>query len=587
MHKGVPISPGVAVARAYRLDEIPSRSDAGPLDDAALSTEVFRFQQACKSASDELDKIIERVQQEIGADEADIFRAHRQLIRDTNRDPVLVAKVKSIIRQKRLDASSALREALDEYTALFAHLEDPYLRERLADIKDVVTRIQAHLSAETRPCAEVNSEPVVLVAPEILPSQAVMFECLPVAGIVTEAGGATGHAAILARSLGIPAVSGVTGISAEVHTGDLIIVDGREGVVLLNPGPEVEAAYHKMRREYVDLRDRLIENAEQPAVSADGQNLELFANVNGPADAVTAARAGAGGVGLYRTEYLFLTHTSVPTEEEQLATYTRVIESSPNQTVTIRTLDLGGDKHVPYLGTGTEANPFMGWRSIRLRDAYPELFRTQLRAILRAGLHGSVSLLFPMISTLEEVRQLKQVVADTRAELASANVPHAATMPIGIMIEVPAAALCIDQLLDEVDFVSVGSNDLIQYVMAADRDNPKVAHLCEPFSPAIFRLLRQVISACLTRKKPVTLCGEMAARPRCFPPLFGMGLRSFSMSPALVPSIKALAKAMDTKHAHESAEAVLNMRTVKEVRDYLTDRVQKLCPNVAFLDTTE
>jgi phosphoenolpyruvate-protein phosphotransferase len=586
MHKGVPISPGVAVARAYRLDEIPSRADSGPLDDAALSAEVYRFLQACKAASDELEKVIERVQQEIGSDEADIFRAHRQLIRDSGRDPVLVAKVKSIIQHKRTDVSSALRLAIEEYTALFAHLEDPYLRERLADIKDVVGRIQAHLRAEAHPCGE-TSEPVVLVAPEILPSQAVMFECLPVVGIVTEAGGATGHAAILARSLGIPAVSGLTGISSEVHTGDLVIVDGREGVVLLNPGPEVEAAYHKMRREYVDLRDHLIENADQPAVSADGLNLELFANVNGPADAVTAAKAGAGGVGLYRTEYLFLTHSSVPNEDEQLATYKRVIETSPNQTVTIRTLDLGGDKHVPYLGTGAEANPFMGWRSIRLKDAYPELFRTQLRAILRGGLHGRVNLLFPMISTLEEVRQLKRAVADTRQELARANIPHAGNMPIGIMIEVPAAALCIDQLLDEVDFVSIGSNDLIQYVMAADRDNPKVAHLCEPFAPAIYRLLRHIIAACVTRSKPVTLCGEMAARPRCFPPLFGMGLRSFSMSPALVPSIKALAKCVDTQHARESAETVLKMRTTKEIREYLSDRVQKLCPNVAFLDTTQ
>ncbi|HLW68236.1 MAG TPA: phosphoenolpyruvate--protein phosphotransferase [Gemmataceae bacterium] len=587
MHKGVPISPGVAVARAYRLDEIPSQANSGPLDDAALSAEVFRFQQACKAASDELEKVIERVQQEIGSDEADIFRAHRQLIRDSNRDPVLVAKVKTTIRQKRTDASSALRLALEEYTALFAHLEDPYLRERLADIKDVVGRIQAHLSAEAHPCGEVRNEPVVLVAPEILPSQAVMFECLPVVGIATEAGGATGHAAILARSLGIPAVSGLTGISAEVHTGDLVIVDGREGVVLLNPGPEVEAAYHKLRREYVDLRDRLIENADHPALSADGLKLELFANVNGPADAVTAAKAGAGGVGLYRTEYLFLTHPSVPNEEEQLATYKQVIETSPNQTVTIRTLDLGGDKHVPYLGTGAEANPFMGWRSIRLSAAYPELFRTQLRAILRAGLHGNVHLLFPMISTLEEVRELKNVVAEIRQELARANIPHAANTPIGIMIEVPAAALCIDQLLDEVDFVSIGSNDLIQYVMAADRDNPKVAHLCEPFAPAIYRLLRHIITACVARNKPVTLCGEMAARPRCFPPLFGMGLRSFSMSPALVPSIKALAKCVDSKHARESAEAVLKMRTSNEIREYLSDRVQKLCPNVAFLDTTQ
>jgi len=559
----------------------------GTLDAASLSGEIFRFEQACAAAADELDSVIDRVRQEIGEDKAAIFRAHRQLIREKGRDPVLVAKVKTIIFQKKVDAVTALRLALEEYTAMFTQIEDPYLRERLSDIKDVVARVQAHLSTDEQGCKEMGSEPVVLVAPEILPSQAVMFECLPVAGIITESGGATGHAALLARSMRIPAVSGLPGIWREVHTGDLVIVDGREGVVLLNPGPEVEAAYHKLRREYVDLRDRLIENADQPAVSADGQALELLANVNGPHDAEIAVKAGAVGVGLYRTEYLFLTHASVPNEEEQLATYRAVIEKAPNRSVTIRTLDLGGDKQVPYLGTPSESNPFMGWRSIRLRSAYPELFRTQLRAILRAAENGDVSLLFPMISTLEEVRQLKQVVADTRKELAHARIPHNAKMPFGIMIEVPAAALCIDQLLDEVDFVSIGSNDLIQYVMAADRDNPKVAHLCEPFSPAIFRLLRHIISACVSRNKPVTLCGEMAARPRCFPPLFGMGLRSFSMSPAFVPSIKALARCIELPAAKDVTDQVMGMRTVTEVKDYLTERIHKICPNVAFLDTTQ
>jgi phosphoenolpyruvate-protein phosphotransferase len=576
----------VAVARAHRLGEVQGRAETGSLDAAALSGEIFRFEQACAAAAAELDAIIERVRTEIGEDKAAIFRAHRQLIRNPERDPVLVAKVKQVILQRKIHASTALSVALEEYAALFTHIDDPYLRERLADIKDVVARVQAHLSSEGRPEQNMGGEPVVLVAPEILPSQAVMFECLPVAGIITESGGTTGHAAILARSLGIPAVSGLQGIWKEIRTGDLVVVDGREGVVLLNPGAEVEAAYNKMRREYVDLRDRLIENAEQPAVSADGVTLELLANVNGPHDAVTATKAGAGGVGLYRTEYLYLTHTSVPNEEEQLSAYKEVIEAAPNKAVTIRTLDLGGDKHVPYLGATSEANPFMGWRSIRLTSAHPDLFRTQLRAILRAGQFGQVELLFPMITTMEEVRQLKQMVAEVREELTKANLPFGSQVPLGIMIEVPAAALCIDQLLDEVDFVSIGSNDLTQYVMAADRDNPKVAHLCEPFNPAVYRLLHDIISSCAARGKPVTLCGEMAARPRCFAPLFGMGLRRFSMSPAFVPSIKALAKSVNLALAQDIANAVLTMRTATEVRDFLTQRIQEICPNVALLDTT-
>jgi phosphoenolpyruvate-protein phosphotransferase len=412
-----------------------------------------------------------------------------------------------------------------------------------------------------------------------------MFERMQVAGIVTETGGTTGHAAILARSLGIPAVSGLSHLLREVQTGDLLVIDGREGVVLLKPGPEVESAYRKLQREYVNLRDRLIENHDLEPVSRDGTLVALLANVNGPPDTTLAVRAGADGVGLYRTEYLFLTHPAVPNEEEQLATYRSVIEASPNHAVTIRTLDLGGDKHVPYLGNVREANPFMGWRSIRLSTEYPEFFQTQLRAILRAGRHGDVKLMFPMVSTLEEVQRLKRWVKRTEGILANEGVPFRARMPLGVMIEVPSAALCIEDILEEVDFVSIGSNDLIQYVMAADRDNPKVAHLCDPFAPAIYRLLHQVIAACNARQKPVTLCGEMAGRPRCFLPLFGMGLRNFSMSPAFVPTIKELVRSIDRDTARAIAERVLQMRTVGEIKGFLTHRVQQLCPSVAVFDT--
>jgi phosphoenolpyruvate-protein phosphotransferase len=312
--------------------------------------------------------------------------------------------------------------------------------------------------------------------------------------------------------------------------------------------------------------------------------LELLANVNGPAEAEMAVRAGAAGVGLYRTEYLFLTHSTVPNEEEQLAAYRAVIEAAPNQCVTIRTLDLGGDKQVPYFGHQREANPFMGWRSIRLSSAYPEFFQTQMRAILRAGRYGKVSLLFPMISALEEVLRLKRVVRRTKLQLQRAGIPFGENIPLGVMLEVPAAALCIDALLDEVDFVSIGSNDLIQYLMAADRDNPKVAHLCEPFGPALYRLLNQIIQACTERGTPVTLCGEMAGRPRCFLPLFGMGLRRVSMSPAFVPSIKEMLRRLTLPAAQEIADRVLCMSTLGEIRGYLTRKVREIWPNVSLLD---
>jgi phosphoenolpyruvate-protein phosphotransferase len=580
MKKGVPISPGVAVARAYCVEQSLSQLQSHHLDSAVLSSEVARFDRACAAVVRDVDAIIARVARQVGEEEAAIFRAHRQLLRD----PALINKVKTAILERHIDAATALREVLDEYSQLFGQITDTYLQERIADLRDVVGRLQAQLSREEhRPARDVR-EPVILIAPEILPSQALTFDRDLIAGILTESGGATGHAAILARALGIPAVSGLRGLTGEVRSGDLIALDGREGHVYLNPGPEVEAAYRKLQREYVDLRDRLVENAHLDAITADGVRLELLANVNGPADAASAGRVGATGVGLYRTEYLFLTHPSVPDEEEQLAAYRAVVEAAPRNTVTIRTLDLGGDKNVPYLGHRDEANPFMGFRSIRLSSAYPELFRTQLRAILRAGLHGNVSLLFPMISTLEEVQRIKKMVQRTRAELRSANLPFREDMPLGIMLEVPAAALCVEELLREVDFVSIGSNDLIQYLMAADRDNPHVAHLCEPFNPALLRLLDHVIRACTGQGKPVTLCGEMAGWPRCFLPLFGMGLRRLSMSPAFVPSIKEVVRHTTLETARAAAQRVLAMHTVGEIRGFLTAKVREVWPHVSLID---
>lgn len=580
MKRGVPVSPGVAVARAYCVDEVLARREPNTLDLAALSGEVSRFDGACAAAAGELDVIIARVAQEVGKQQADIFQVHRLLLRD----PALIGRVKSAILNRQVDAETALHELLDEYSAAFSKIDDEYLKERMADIRDVVGRLLGHLSLDQQQHILAANDPVIIVAAEILPSQAMMFDRLQVAGILTETGGPTGHAAILSRSLGIPAVSGLRGILREVSTGDLIALDGREGHVYLRPGAEVESAYRKLQREYVHLRDRLIENRDQEPISADGIPVELLANVSGPADAVMAARVGAGGVGLYRTEYLFLTHPSVPNEEEQLEAYKAVIDAAPNQRVTIRTLDLGGDKQLPYLGEHREANPFMGWRSIRLSLAHPELFQTQLRAIYRAARFGEVSLLLPMISTYEEVLKLKRVIERTQLALRREGVPIGQGVALGAMIEVPAAALCIDAILDEVDFVSIGSNDLIQYVMAADRDNPKVAHLCEPFAPAILKLLNQIIKTCNQRGKPVTLCGEMAARPRLFLPLFGMGLRKLSMSPAFVPTIKEVLRQTTQAMAADIAERVLRMNALGDVRGYLTRRIRQICPNVSLLD---
>jgi phosphoenolpyruvate-protein phosphotransferase len=581
MKKGVPISPGVAVARAYRVEQMAPAHAPAQLELAALSTEIIRFERACLAAAAELERLSERLSRQVGDDQAAIFQAHKLLVRD----PALARKVKTAIQQQQVDAHTALERILEEYATLFASVADPYLQDRLADLHDVVGRIQTHLHADKtrRRPLDVN-EPVILVAGELLPSQALGLDREMIAGIATERGGATGHAAILARALGIPAVSGLTDLLNHVQIGDLIALDGREGHLIINPGPEVEHAYRKLQREYVDVRGELVCNHDQPAVTADGAGIDLLANVNNAPDAALAAESGATGVGLYRTEYLFLAHPTPPDEAEQLAVYRQVIESAPNRTVTIRTLDLGGDKALPYLGGQRETNPFMGLRSIRLSSAYPELFQTQLRAILRAGVHGNISLLFPMISTIEEVRRVKQVVARNLQALTKAKIPHAQKVPLGIMIEVPSAALLIEDLLEEVDFVSIGSNDLIQYLMAADRDNPKVAHLCEPFGPAILRLLARVIEAANRANKPVTLCGEMAGLPRCVLALLGMGLRRLSMSPGFVPPVKDLIRHCSRARLEVIAQTVLEMRTVGEVRGYLSGQLKDLWPRASLLD---
>jgi phosphoenolpyruvate-protein phosphotransferase (PTS system enzyme I) len=580
MIQGVPVSPGVAVARAYCVNQALARREPIHLTADALSAEITRFDAACAAAAQELDAVARRVTQQVGEDEAAIFRAHKMLLRD----PAFVGKVRAAVLDKRIDAGAAVQQTVEEYKTLFSHITDTYIQERMADLRDVGARILAHLARQdNRPLLDV-SEPVILTATEILPSQAMNFDPRLVAGILTERGGATGHAAILARSLNIPAVSGLEGLMRQVKTGDLIALDGREGRVILNPGPEVAAAYRKLQREYVALVERLVESADRPAVSRDGIAVELLANVNGVGDAGVAGRAGAAGVGLYRTEYLFLAHPSAPNEEEQYANYRSVIEAAPNRTVTIRTRDLGADKATPYFGRDGEANPFMGFRSIRLSFAYPEFFRTQLRAILRAARHGKVELLFPMITTLEEVRNLKRIVEETRTDLRRSEAEFAEGTPLGVMIEVPAAALCIEEIVREVDFVSIGSNDLVQYLMAADRDNPKVAYLCEPFSPALLRLLNHVIKTCDEQGKPVTLCGEMAGRARCFLPLFGMGLRRLSMSPAFMPTIREVLRHTTLDVAREVANRVLHMPTVQEIRTYLTEKVREVWPEMSVLD---
>jgi len=588
MRKGIGVSPGVAVGRAYCIHEIFLDPHADQLAEGDVVAELNRFEQARDRTAADLRALHHKVAKQVGESEAAIFQVHESIVRD----PAFTAKVHHWIADHREPSQSALHRLLNEYTSLFARTRDNYIKERLADVRDVIIRISAHLS----PMLDSNSTPIegplILVADELLPSQVVTLGDRQVAGIVTQAGGSTSHAAILARSRGVPAVSGVRNVLRQVKTGDLVVVDGSSGNVVINPEPEVESAYRKLQREFFDLKDTLAENRLQPAVTADGVELDLLANVNNVADTKAALAMGASGVGLFRTEYLFLTHPDLPDEEEQLEAYRQLIAASPNGRVTIRTLDLGGDKTVPYVARQQEANPFMGWRSIRLSFEHVEFFSAQIRAILRAattpgpdGKRSDVRLMLPMITTLEEMRRVRSIVRKACRDLKSEGKPFA-EVPIGPMIEVPAAALSIDNLLPVSDFVSVGSNDLVQYLMAADRDNPKVSHLCQPLSPPVLKVLASVIKAANQSGKPITLCGEMAGQPRAFLLLLGMGLRSFSMSPAFIPTIKDVARHTTIDTARQLVRRVRRFKTWAQVNRYMGEQIERLAPNIRMLDAS-
>ncbi len=590
---GLAVSPGVAIARAHCIQDVLVGQEAEPLDDAAATNELARYDQAREKAVEDLRQLHHKVRGQVGDRAAAIFQVHESILHD----PAFTAKVRCWIVESRQPAEAALRRLLDEYTALFSHTTDEYLKERLADVRDVVLRLAQHL-AELRnaelsnpesPRAEAVSGPVILVANELVPSHVITLGKHEVAGIVTQAGGRTSHAAILARSRGIPCVSGVAGVLHDVLPGDTVVVDGREGHVFVNPDVETQRAYRRLQRDFVDLKDHLAENRDQPALSADGQAVELLANISNLADAHSAVAMGASGVGLYRTEYLFLTHPDVPDEEQQVKDYRAVIAASPNRRVTFRTLDVGGDKKMRYLGMEHEANPFMGWRSIRLSFEHPAFFITQIRAVLRAaaparGAKRNVRLMFPMITTLEEMRKVRALVKKASQQLRDEELPFG-EVPIGLMLEVPAAAVALDTLLEAADFVSIGSNDLVQYLMAADRDNPKVSHLCQPLSPAVLEVLSQTIATCRAAGKSLTLCGEMAAAPRAFLLLFGLGLRSFSMSPAFIPIMKELTAHLTVERASEIAARTLKFDTTAKIVSYLGRQLAEISPNLSIVDS--
>ena len=584
MRRGIPVSPGIAIGTAYVIHQIYVSPNSKRLEDFEITAELANYETARDKAAVDLLALERKVNAQVGHEEASIFAVHQSILRDT----AFTKKIRGWIVDERMSAPAALHRLLGEYTALFTKTKDDYLQERLNDVRDVILRISGQMTEVTKPQSAIEG-PLIVVTDELLPSQAVVLGDADVQGIVTQAGSQTSHAAIIARSRGIPAVSGVKRILRKVKTGDTIVVDGRHGTVEINPGIETLTAYRKLEREFFDLKDKLATNRNLPATTADGVDLKLQANINGENDAKAAQAMGASGIGLYRTEYLYLTHQDVPDEEQQYTVYRKIIEASPNREVTIRTLDIGGDKTVAYLGHDhKEANPFMGWRSIRLSFEHPEFFNTQIRAIVRAASNvpnSTTRIMFPMVTTLEEVRKLRSMVRRAYKTLETRGI-KTRKIEVGMMLEVPAAAVSIETMLDQVDFVSIGSNDLVQYLMAADRDNPKVSHLCQPLAPPVLITLKHVIEACNRANTPVTLCGEMAGKPGAFLLLLGMGLRCFSMSPAFVPSIKQLTRQVSVAQAEQIVEAAMKFKTTAKVKRFMAETVEELAPDLKLLSSS-
>ena len=582
MRRGIAVSPGVAIGTAYVIHQIYVNPDTKRLEDSEITAELANYETARDKAGAGLRALERKVEAQVGHDEAAIFAVHQSILRD----PAFTNKVRNWIVEERMTSAAALHRLLGEYTTIFAKTKDEYLQERLNDVRDVIIRISSHLSDVLDVEANQLNGPLIVIADELLPSQAVALGDVDVKGIITQKGSQTSHAAIVARSRGIPAVSGLKGIVRKVKTGDTVIVDGRNGHVEIKPNSETISAFRKLEREFFDLKDRLAANRDMPAETSEGVELRLQGNINGVGDAEAALAMGASGVGLYRTEYLYLTHPDVPDEEEQYRAYVDIIKASPNHNVTIRTLDIGGDKTVAYLGHDHhEANPFMGWRSIRLSFEHPEFFNTQIQAIVRAASKfkkGTVRLMFPMVTTVEEIRKLRSMVRRAYKTLNARGV-KTKEVPIGMMLEVPAAAVSISTMIDLVDFVSIGSNDLVQYLMAADRDNPKVAHLCQPLAPPVLIVLKNVIEVCNAANVPITVCGEMAGKPRAFVLLLGMGLRRFSMSPAFVPSIKQLASQISVEEAEQIVASVMKFKTTAQVKKFMTRVIEQIAPNLKML----
>jgi len=560
MLTGIAASPGIAIGKVILLtNEIVAEEKTGSDVDQHEA-----FEQAIIASKAELVALREQVTLRTGKEMAAVFDAHLLMLDD----PSLIETVDQAISDGA-DAVIAVRETINSLSIMFEGLEDEYMRERAADIRDIGQRLIRHLTGAAAIDWNALTEPIIVIAHDLTPSDTAQFNPETILGFATEIGGKTSHSAILARTLGIPAVVGARGLLQGVHSGELVIIDGEAGQIIINSNHEQLDYYESKIRQDRELCGEMDALKELPAVTIDGHSIEIAANVGLVRDVEPALKHGAEGVGLYRTEFLFMNRETAPTEEEQYIAYKTVLEKMEGRPVVIRTLDVGGDKQIDYLKMPKEDNPFLGWRAIRMCLDRPELFKVQLRALWRAGCYGDLKIMFPMISNLDEVRRAKEQLLHAREELMSEGKPVAESISVGVMIEIPSAALIADQLAQEVDFFSIGSNDLIQYTIGVDRMNASIAHLYQPLHPGILRLISMVIDAAHSHGKWVGMCGEMAGDLKCVPILLGLGLDEFSMSASSIPRVKKLVRNLSIIKCRELAAKCLVAGTTADVSELI------------------